>query len=252
MATFDLLPAIDLRGGRVVRLHRGDFARETAYSDDPVAVASAFVDGGARWLHVVDLDGARDGRPAHRDVVRRIVAAVGDRASVEVAGGLRTTAAASEVLGDCAARVVVGTSALLDTSVAADLVHRHGPDRVAVSLDVRDGLAVGHGWVPGAPGIPIQEAIARLAEAGVQWFEVTAIDRDGTLGGPDLALLTTVTADPRLRVIASGGIASVGDLQAVQGIGCAGAIVGRALYDGTLTLAEAVASSYPVPRSASG
>jgi phosphoribosylformimino-5-aminoimidazole carboxamide ribotide isomerase len=243
VATFDLLPAIDLRRGRVVRLQQGDFARETSYSDDPVAVAASFVDGGARWLHVVDLDGARDGRPTHGDVIRRMVAAVGDRGSVEVAGGLRTAAAAAEILRAGAARVVVGTSALDEPSFAAELVRRHGPDRVAVSLDVRDGLAVGHGWVQGAPGTPIPAAIAGLAEAGVRWFEVTSIERDGTLAGPDLALLETVTADPRIRVIASGGIASVGDLRAVQRIGCAGAIVGRALYDGSLSLADALAAS---------
>jgi phosphoribosylformimino-5-aminoimidazole carboxamide ribotide isomerase len=243
MATFEILPAIDLRGGRVVRLRQGDFGRETAYSDDPVDVAERFVDGGARWLHVVDLDGARAGSPAHSEVIGRIVAAVGERASVEVAGGLRTVEAVVRVLAAGAARVVIGTAALQDRPFAADLVARHGADRIAVSLDVRAGMAVGEGWVDGASGIPVQSAMDGLADAGVGWFEVTSIDRDGTLRGPDLELLAIVAGDPRVRAIASGGIASIDDLRAVRNLGCAGAIVGRALYDGTLRLEDAIATS---------
>jgi phosphoribosylformimino-5-aminoimidazole carboxamide ribotide isomerase len=236
MATFLLLPAIDLRGGRVVRLRQGDFARETAYADDPMAVASAFVEAGAKWLHVVDLDGARSGRPAHAAMIRTIVAAVGERASVEVAGGLRSTGAVAEVLDAGAARAVVGTAALADPTFAAELVKAHGADRIAVALDVRDGLAVGAGWVPGASGTAIRTAIDRLAGEGVAWFEVTAIDRDGMMAGPDLELLALATG-AGARVIASGGIRSEVDLRATRAIGCAGAIVGRALYDGTLELA---------------
>jgi phosphoribosylformimino-5-aminoimidazole carboxamide ribotide isomerase len=249
MATFDLLPAIDLRGGRVVRLQQGDFARETTYSDDPVAVASAFVDGGARWLHVVDLDGARGGAPVHGDVILRIISTVGERASVEVAGGLRTADAVADVLEARAARAVIGTAALQDRPFVADLVARHGPERIAVSIDVRAGVAVGEGWVDRAAGIPVRSAIDGLADAGVRWFEVTAIDRDGTLRGPDLELLEILAADRRVNVIASGGIASLEDLRAVREIGCAGAIVGRALYDGSLNLSDvlAVSSGGPFP-----
>jgi phosphoribosylformimino-5-aminoimidazole carboxamide ribotide isomerase len=255
MATFDLLPAIDLRGGRVVRLQQGDFARETTYSDDPLAVASAFVEGGARWLHVVDLDGARGGAPVHGDVILRIIATAGERASIEVAGGLRTADAVADVLSAGAARAVIGTAALQDRTFVADLVARHSPERIAVSLDVRAGIdaragvAVGEGWADGAAGIPVRTAIDGLADAGVRWFEVTAIDRDGTLRGPDLELLEILAADRRVNVIASGGIASVADLRAVREIGCAGAIVGRALYDGSLNLGEvlAVSSGGPFP-----
>jgi phosphoribosylformimino-5-aminoimidazole carboxamide ribotide isomerase len=242
MATFDLLPAIDLRGGRVVRLRQGDFGRETAYSDDPVAVATGFVERGARWLHVVDLDGARDGTPAHREVIAAIVEAVGARASVEVAGGLRTREAVSAALESGAARAIVGTAVLEEPALAADLVETYGADRVAASLDVRDGLAVGRGWVPGSPGTPVRRTIATLVAAGVRWFEVTAIDRDGTLGGPDRELLTIATAEQGIHVIAAGGIASSADLRAVRDIGCAGAILGRALYDGTLDLEVALAA----------
>ncbi len=241
MATFDVIPAVDLRGGRVVRLLRGDFRHETSYGDeDPVAVAMAFVDGGAQWLHVVDLDGARAGHPVHGPVIERIVAAVGSRAAVEVAGGLRTVEAVTGILASGAARAVVGTAALSDSSFPARLVAMHGPDRIAVSLDVRDGVAVGAGWVAGAAGVPLDLALGGLTAAGVRWIEVTAIDRDGTLGGPDLDLLRKGIAERSLRTIASGGIASVDDLRDVRALGCAGAIVGRALYDGTLSLVDAL------------
>jgi phosphoribosylformimino-5-aminoimidazole carboxamide ribotide isomerase len=247
MTSFDLLPAIDLRGGRVVRLRQGDFGRETANGDDPVAAAVAFVDAGAHWLHVVDLDGAREGRPVQGEVVGRIVAAVGERASVEVAGGLRSAGAVATVLGAGAARAVVGTAALADPAFATDLIERHGANRIAVALDIRAGVAVGHGWADGAAGIPAGDALDRLAGAGVRWFEVTAVDRDGMLGGPDLELVRAlgkralVERRPEVRIIASGGIRSVQDLRVARSAGCAGAIVGRALYEGGVDLAAALA-----------
>ncbi len=237
---FDVLPAIDIRGGRVVRLLRGDFGRETVYAADPAEAAMRFVEAGARWLHVVDLDGARD--PSARQVaaVGRVVERVGDRARVEVAGGLRTERSVAEVLGTGAARAVVGTAALRDPTFAARLVAVHGTGRIAVALDVRGGSAVGHGWVDGGPGRPVANALAALADAGVATFEVTAIDRDGTLEGPDLDLLRRVVTQGRGTIVASAGIASIADLRAVRDLGCAGAIVGRALYDGRLDLEAAL------------
>jgi phosphoribosylformimino-5-aminoimidazole carboxamide ribotide isomerase len=235
---FEILPAIDLRGGRVVRLRQGDFARETVYSDDPVAVARGFADDGARWLHVVDLDGARVGEPINGAVVRAIVAAVGERMRVEVAGGLRTAESVAAVLDLGAARAVVGTAALRDPSFSGGLVTSHGADRVAVAIDVRDGLAVGHGWMEGSEGIEAGEALSRLSDVGVSTFEVTAIERDGLLGGPDLALYERLVALDAGLIIASGGIATLDDLRAVQDLGCTGAIVGRALLDGSLALRE--------------
>lgn len=240
---FNVLPAIDLRGGRVVRLLRGDFARETGYGDDPVAIAERFVDEGARWLHVVDLDGARDPAKRQRDLVAAIVAGVGDRARVEVAGGLRDERAVGSALATGAARAVVGTAVIADPALAGRLVATHGAARIAVALDVRDGLAVGHGWRPGAPGVRAAEAMAHLADVGVTTFEVTAIDRDGTLGGPDLALLGALADLGRRDVIASAGVSSADDLRAVRALGCRGAIVGRALYEGRLTVAEAIAAT---------
>jgi phosphoribosylformimino-5-aminoimidazole carboxamide ribotide isomerase len=236
---FDLLPAIDLRAGVVVRLLRGDFDAATAYSRDPVAVAQRFVQSGAQWLHVVDLDGALDPGARQADCVRAIVAAVGESARVEVAGGLRDDDSVAAMLEAGAARVVVGTAALQNPALVRRLVDRHGPSRVAVALDVRQGRAVGHGWAPGGTSMAAEEAVVSLADAGVATFEVTAIDRDGTMSGPDLALLGHMVAMERGAIIASAGIATTSDVRAVRALGCAGAIVGRALYEGRLTLADA-------------
>ncbi len=192
-------------------------------------------------MHVVDLDGARTGQPAHGTVIASIVRAVGERVNVEVAGGLRDEAAVAAVLGFGAARAVVGTAALRDPAFAGRLIDAHGVDRIAVSIDVRDGLALGQGWVTDAQGVPAEEAITRLAQDGVATFEVTAIDRDGLLGGPDLALYERIVTLGVGSIIASGGISSADELHAVRALGCEGAIVGRALYEGRLEMREALA-----------
>ena len=241
MTGFELLPAIDLVGGQVVRLRQGDFAQTTVYSADPAAVAAHFAEAGATWLHVVDLDGARQGSPAQLATLREIVRAVAGRARVEIGGGLRSAEAVGAALAAGADRVAVGTAALRDPAFAETLVKTHGPDRVAVSIDVRDGLALGEGWRPGAAGLPAAEAVRALASAGVRTFEVTAIDRDGMLGGPDLDALQALVALGLGRIIASGGIASADDVVKTRAIGCAGAIVGKALYEGRVNLADLVA-----------
>jgi phosphoribosylformimino-5-aminoimidazole carboxamide ribotide isomerase len=237
---FEVLVAIDLRGDRVVRLEQGDFERETAFSDDPVATSVGFVEAGVRRFHVVDLDGARTGTPVHADVVRSLVVAVGAEVMVEVAGGLRTPEAVGEVLGWGAARVVVGTAAVRDPAFAADLVRRWGPDRIVVAIDVREGRAQGDGWLASVADDRVAAVIARLSDVGVGTFEVTAIDRDGMLRGPDLALYRALVDAKRGAIIASGGISTVADLAAVRDAGCVGAIVGRAIYAGRLSVADAL------------
>jgi phosphoribosylformimino-5-aminoimidazole carboxamide ribotide isomerase len=237
---FEILPAIDLRGGRVVRLRQGDFDQETAYGADPAGVAREFADTGARWLHVVDLDGARSGRPIQGEAVRAVIGAVGERVRVEVGGGVRTREAANSVLAAGAARVVLGTAALADPGLVGELVSSHGSDRIAVAIDVRDGLAVGHGWAASQAAIEVTQAIAALADAGVTTFEVTAIERDGLLGGPDLSLYGRLVRLDRGDIIASGGITTLDDLRRLRAMGCAGAILGRALYEGHLDLAAVV------------
>ena len=233
---FELLPAIDLRGGQVVRLDQGDFERETAYDGDPIAVASRFAAIGVTWMHVVDLDGARAGEPRQLEVAASIVAETHGRSRVEVGGGLRTADDVAGALGIGAARAAVGTAALRDPAFARDLIDRYGPTRIVGSIDIRDGMALGEGWRPGAAGVPAVEAIAMLAGAGIDTFEVTAIERDGSLEGPDLELLRSLVALERGRIIASGGVASIEDVLAVQAAGCAGAIVGKAIYEGRIDL----------------
>ena len=242
--SFDLLAAVDLRDGRVVRLRQGDPDAETVYGDDPVAVAEGLIDQGARWLHVVDLDGARAGEPRQASIVAAIVRATAGRAHVEVGGGVRDRRAAEELFRLGATRVVLGTSALRDPMTVGSLVSAYGTGRVAVAVDVRDGEVQGQGWAEGA-GVSTHVVLRRLLEFGARIFEVTAIDRDGTLGGPDVRLLreaVEVAAEGGAVVVASGGIRSVADLDAIRALGCSGAIVGRALYEGRLALADALAS----------
>jgi phosphoribosylformimino-5-aminoimidazole carboxamide ribotide isomerase len=236
--TFEILPAIDVRRGRVVRLQQGEFGRETTYAHDAVETARRYAAAGAAWLHIVDLDGAR-GDTRQEPVVRAVLAgAVGVRC--QVAGGLRTSGAVAAVLAMGAERVVVGTAAVADPSFAARLVAEHGADRIVAALDVRDGRAVGEGWRRGAAGRPVRGALDALAGAGVELFAVTAIARDGLMTGPDLRLLQEMVDASRGAIIASGGIASIADLRAVRDIGCSGAIIGRALYEGTIDLADAL------------
>jgi phosphoribosylformimino-5-aminoimidazole carboxamide ribotide isomerase len=239
---FEILPAIDLRGGHVVRLEEGDFERETSFSDDASAVATKFADDGARWIHLVDLDAAR-GREPHTAVVIALVAAVRTRLSVEVAGGLRSEEGVARALSAGAARAVLGTAAIRDHGFAGRMVSVHGPERITVAIDVRGGRAVGNAWSVADDGVDAPEAIRRLADQGVKTFEVTAIDRDGLLTGPDLDLYERLVGLDRGDIIASGGIARTEDIAALRNAGCAGAIIGRALYEGSLTVPDALEAS---------
>jgi len=243
-STFTILPAIDLRRGRVVRLEQGRFDREQAFSDDPAAVAAAFRAAGATWIHVVDLDGARTGVRGETDTIAAIVAVAtggGERLlRVQVAGGLRDETTIDASIRAGADRVVIGTAALGDDHTLRATVERHGADRVGVALDIRNGEAVGDGWVPGARGEPWPVVLRRIVDAGAGTAIVTAIERDGLLGGPDLDLLAQIAEQSSVPVIASGGIRSIADLETVRAAGCAGAIVGRALYDGRLDLGGAI------------
>jgi phosphoribosylformimino-5-aminoimidazole carboxamide ribotide isomerase len=241
-AEFTVIPAIDLRGGRVVRLQEGDFDREQVYGDSPPDAAVAFAAAGASWIHVVDLDGARAGERRQSEAIGAIRNALPLAVRLQVGGGIRSKDAVDATLAAGADRVVLGTAAVEDPELVEIAIERHGSDRIAVALDVRDGLAVGHGWVRGAPGQPVERTIANLEGTGIATFVVTAIDRDGLLGGPDLTLLERLLDLTGADVIASGGIATIEDLRAAQAIGCRGAIVGRALYDGRIDLAEALAA----------
>jgi phosphoribosylformimino-5-aminoimidazole carboxamide ribotide isomerase len=234
-----IYPAIDLRGGRCVRLWQGAFDRETVYGDDPVAVARGFAAAGARWLHVVDLDGARAGRPVQADLIRAICAAAG--IPVQVGGGLRDAAAVDAVLAAGAARVVLGTVAVQDPDLAGTICRAH-PGRVAVGLDARDGRLRVSGWTEGAE-LTAPELAARVADLGAAALVYTDVGRDGTERGPDLDGTRTVARAAGVPVIASGGVGSLEHVRAVAGLGVAGLIVGRALYTGGVRLADALAAA---------
>jgi phosphoribosylformimino-5-aminoimidazole carboxamide ribotide isomerase len=236
-------PAIDIRAGRAVRLHQGDFGSETIYDDNPVAVARAFATAGAEWIHVVDLDAARTGEPANLAVIEKIAAEVA--CPVQVGGGVRSAAAARIVLLAGAARVVVGTAAIEDPGLVDDLCALH-PGQIAIGLDARGHEVAVRGWVEGS-GRDLIETATRFGESGVAALIVTEIGRDGTMEGPSLDQLRSVLEATEVPVIASGGIGGLGDLHALADLEAAGhrlegAIVGRALYEGRFTLAEALAA----------
>ncbi len=239
-----LYPAIDLRDGRCVRLYQGDFARETVYGDDPVAQARLFADAGSGWVHVVDLDAARTGEPLNRAVVAAIAAGVSAR--VQTGGGVRDELAAASLLESGVERVVLGTAALEEPALVRRLAATH-PGRIAVGLDARDGEVAVRGWVEGS-GSSVVEVAEAFDDAGVAAVVVTQIGRDGTLAGPDLDGLAEVLAATDLDVIASGGVGTLDHLRAlaaldVDGRRLAGAIVGRALYEGAFTIDEALAAA---------
>jgi phosphoribosylformimino-5-aminoimidazole carboxamide ribotide isomerase len=237
-----LYPAIDIRGGRCVRLIEGDFGRETAYDADPVAAARRWVAAGAEWLHVVDLDGAVDGRPVNRAAVDRIRSAV--EIPIQLGGGLRSLTDLEDAYASGINRVILGTVALRDPELVISAVARWG-DRVAVALDTRDGRLATDGWI-GQTEAKAVEVARRLARARVRHFIYTDIRRDGTLTGPNLESLRELVEAVDGDVIASGGISSLGDIVAVAAAGASGVIVGRAIYDGRIDLREAIAAARPL------
>ena len=231
MTAFELYPAIDVRGGRVVRLHQGDFDRETVYDDDPVAVARAFEAAGATWIHVVDLDAARR-TGSNRDTVVAVAAAVS--VPVQTGGGVRD----ASLLDDGVSRVVLGSAAIEDRELVARLAAEH-PGRIAIGLDHRDGELRSRGWEE-ATGRRLLDIASELAVPGVAAFVVTDISRDGMLLGPDLDGLCAVQRVTSVPVIASGGVRSLADVVALRDLGLAGVIVGKAIYEGRFRVDEAV------------
>jgi phosphoribosylformimino-5-aminoimidazole carboxamide ribotide isomerase len=229
-----VIPAIDVRRGRVVRLLRGRPQDETAYATDPAETAAGFAAQGARWVHVVDLDAAL-GTGTNREAVGRAVEAAGVPA--QVGGGLRSVRNIEEVLGLAAARVILGTVAVADQRFLAEAVERFG-DRVAVAVDTDGRDVLVRGWTEGAG--PLEDVVARLEAAGAPRLLVTAVHRDGTLRGPDEALYRRLARLTDRPVMASGGVASSADLRVLAGTGVDAAVVGRALYEGALRLEEAM------------
>lgn len=238
--TVELYPAIDLRDGRVVRLTKGDYAQQTVYGDDPVAVAIGFVEEGATWIHVVDLDAARTGDPVNRAIVGRIASALAGRCRLQTGGGVRTLADVEALAAAGVTRVVMGSAAVRDPELVAAA---SAIMPVAVGLDHRDGELAVHGWTEGS-GVRLAEALRSFPSAAA--FVITDIARDGMLVGPDVEGLAAAASATHIPVIASGGVASLADLAALAGVaGLAGAITGKALYEGRFTVAEALAALDP-------
>lgn len=243
-----LFPAIDLRDGNCVRLYQGNYDRETVYSHSPVDQAVAFRAEGAETIHVVDLDAARTGEPTNRDVIGAICAAVD--VPVQVGGGVRTEAMAKALFERGVARVVIGTAALENPDLVAKLAG--AGHAVAVGLDAYGDEVATHGWTK-RTGVRVGEMAARFAQSGAEALVVTEISRDGTLEGPDVDGLGALLASTDLAVVASGGVGSLADIDALSAVSVpgghdpdpvrrlAGVIVGRALYEGSFTVAQALA-----------
>lgn len=242
-----LYPAIDLLGGRCVRLYQGDYDRSTTYGDDPVAQARAFVDEGAEVLHMVDLDAAKTGEPVNRPVIAAVCGAVD--IPVQVGGGVRDQRAAAALFDAGVSRVVIGTAAIENPGLVTDLCTAGGS--VAVGIDARGGEVATHGWTE-RTGRTVSDLASDFAEAGVEALVVTEISRDGTLEGPDVAGLTELLAATPIPVVASGGVGNLDHLRSLASVRAEagdgtrrfeGVIVGRALYEGAFTLVEALAAT---------
>ena len=234
-----ILPAIDIRGGRCVRLRQGRFQEETVFDEDPAAVARRFEAAGAEWLHVVDLDGAREGEPRNLDRVRAIREAVGLK--MEVGGGIRSTEAAEEVLEAGADRVVVGTRAVREPEWLREVAGRF-KRRVAWGLDTQNARVAVAGWSE-ATDKTVVEMIGQAAKLPLAAIIYTDIERDGMMSGPNVAATAELVKASPWPVIASGGVTTAEDLRALAKAGAAGAIIGRALYEGKLTLEAALAAA---------
>jgi phosphoribosylformimino-5-aminoimidazole carboxamide ribotide isomerase len=232
-----LYPAIDILEGQAVRLPQGDFADPTVYDADPVAAARAWADDGARFLHVVDLDGARQGRPVNLEHVEKIAREVG--LPLQLGGGLRSLPDVRDALRAGASRVILGTAAYTDVEFLDEVLAAFG-DRVIVSVDVRGGKVSSAGWTEQTQ-MPAADVIERLQKRGVRQFVYSSIERDGMLSGPDLDEVGRVSETVRGRFLYSGGVSSVDDLRALAGLrtlNLAGVIVGKALYERRFGVAE--------------
>ena len=240
MSGFTLYPAIDLKQGRVVRLQRGDMAQATIYAEDPAEQACAFAAQGFQWLHVVDLDGAFAGKPANAEAVARILAASPN--PVQLGGGIRNMPTVEAWLEGGVTRVILGSAAVKDPQFVREAC-RHFPGRVVVGIDARGGMVATEGWAETST-LPARDLALRLEDAGAAAIIYTDIERDGMLSGVNVEQTRALAMALETPVIASGGVASIADIEALKAVaadGIAGSILGRALYDGRINPAEALA-----------
>lgn len=236
---FTVYPAIDLRGGNVVRLRQGDYADETVYGDDPLAVAESFVAAGATWVHMVDLDAAKGDAAVNRPVIARVAAALSGRAQLQVGGGVRGVVDAAALAEAGVARVVMGSAAVREPSLVAEVTGKVAV-AVAVGLDHRGGVLATEGWTRSS-GVMLVEALHMYPTAACA--VITDISRDGMLVGPDLEGLTNAARNAPMPIVASGGVGTVDDIVALAAVpNITGVITGKAIYEGRFTLAQAVAA----------
>ena len=229
-------PAIDLLGGKCVRLQQGDYGRETVFSDDPLAMALKFQAAGAKYLHLVDLDGARDGRPTNHEIVREVVAAVDMQC--ELGGGIRSQETIKNLFATGLERLVLGTAALKDPEWLRKMADTY-PGKLVLGIDARDGFVATHGWLE-VSNIRASDFATQFEEVPLAAIVYTDIATDGMLNGPNVPEMAKMQKQVSVPVVASGGVTTVNDIRALAKAGLAGAIVGRALYQGTIDLTEAI------------
>jgi len=232
----NIYPAVDIKGGKCVRLVQGDFSRETVYQEDPIEAAKMWQEQGAKWIHVVDLDGAKSGIPANYDVIGNIRKTVS--AKIQVGGGIRNISTVEKYLNLGINRIIFGSSAINDLPLVQETIERFGSERVAVGIDVKQDLVAIEGWTK-TSGVEVEKVLRQLKDIGVRIIIYTDISRDGMMKGPNFSGIQRVLSIGSFSVIASGGISSIKDLEQLallENIGLEGAIIGKALYSGSLNL----------------
>jgi len=232
----EIVPAIDIKGGRCVRLYQGDYKQETVFNEDPVTAALTWYSQGARWLHIVDLDGAIAGQPQNIAAVIQIIKETG--LSIELGGGIRQEKVAEKLLRQGVSRIVLGTAAIEDGALVKKLCQRFG-EAVAVSLDARDGKVATHGWQKDTV-FEVLQFSSEMVGAGVRRLIYTDIERDGTLTRPNFDMMKKLIAETNVPVIVAGGISRLEHLRRISELGAEGAIIGKALYTGDINLGEAI------------
>ena len=232
----EIIPAVDIRGGRCVRLYQGDYNQETVFDEDPVTAALTWYSQGARWLHIVDLDGAVAGEPRNMEVVGQIIKETG--LLIELGGGIRQEEVASELLRRGVSRLILGTAAVENRELVKKLCRQFG-EAVAVSLDARDGKIAIRGWQKDTV-VEVLQLSREMVDAGVRRFIYTDIRRDGTLTEPNFDMIKKLLGEVNVPVIVAGGISRLEHLRRIKELGAEGAIIGRALYTGDMNLGEAI------------
>ena len=231
-----VIPAIDIFAGRCVRLREGNFSTRNVYADDPLKVAMRFAEAGARWLHVVDLEGAKEGRVINWSQLSAIMSL--DNVAVQAGGGVRTMEDVARLLSSGARRIIIGSVAVRAPALFEEWLSRFGPERFCIAVDVKDGFLVSNGW-QSKEQTPIYDVVRRMQGLGVEAFLCTDVNLDGTMSGPNIALYETLVRQfPSVEWIASGGVRTKDDLTALERTKVSGVVVGKALYEGTLGIEE--------------